>query len=254
MGILNITPDSFSDGGEFSSVQKGVQHALDMVAAGADFIDVGAESTRPGAVEVPAEEEWLRLEPVLSALRDSVDVPISVDTYKAEVAEKALSAGAAIANDIGGLQMDERMAEVIASAGAGAVVMHNSRNQDVTGDIISSICVFFEESLRRADRAGISRDRIVLDPGIGFGKSVEENLTILRSIDRLRSFGYPLLLGASRKSVIGMTLDLPVDQRLEGTLATTVAGIAGGVDVVRVHDVEANLRASRMSDAIFRNE
>jgi len=254
MGILNITPDSFSDGGRFDDAELALERALKMVGEGADFIDVGAESTRPGAGEISADEEWGRLAPVLELLRGRLSVPISVDTYKAEVAAKALAAGAGIANDIWGLQHDPLMAGVIASAGAGAVLMHNGRGVDAGSDIVEEVIRFFEKTLLIADAAGIRRDLIVLDPGIGFGKTVSQNLALIRRIGEIRALGYPVLLGASRKSVIGKTLDLPVDQRLEGTLATTVAGVAGGVDIVRVHDIDPNLKAARMADAIYRHE
>jgi len=252
MGIVNVTPDSFSDGGHCLTAESAQRSAQRMVAEGADFIDVGAESTRPGAAEVTAEEEWNRLEPVLEAFRGAIPVAVSVDTYKATVAERALEAGAAIINDIWGLKRDPALAGVVASAGAGLVLMHNSRGEEEGGDLIAGICRSLEESVRIAERAGVSREKIVLDPGIGFGKSVAQNLEILRRFGELRTLGFPLLLGASRKSVIGKTLGLPVDQRLEGTLATTVAGIAGGADVIRVHDIGPNLKTARMADAIYR--
>lgn len=227
--------------------------ALAQVGEGADFIDVGAESTRPGAAEIDAVEEWRRLEPVLAAFAGKIAVPVSVDTYKAEVAAKALAAGASIVNDVHGLQRDPEMAGVVASAGAGLVLMHNSRGERSGGDIIGRIRLFFEKSLALAEAAGIAANRIVLDPGIGFGKSVADNLAILRRVGELRGLGFPLLLGASRKSVIGAVLDRPVEDRLEGTIATTVAAVVGGVDIVRVHDIDPNLKAARMADAIYRD-
>ncbi|MBC2601541.1 dihydropteroate synthase [Puniceicoccus vermicola] len=254
MGILNVTPDSFSDGGRYAGVEAALNRAVAMEADGADFLDVGAESTRPGAEEVSAEEEWARLEPVLEGLRGKIGIPISVDTYKPEVAAKALEAGAKIANDIFGFQLDARMAEVVALAGAGVVLMHNSRGAELEGDLIAEVLRYFEESLIVAAEAGIYPERIILDPGIGFGKTVEQNLELMRRFGELRELGFPLLLGASRKSVIGKTLDLPVEERLEGTLATTVAGVVGGADIVRVHDLGPNLKAARMADAIYRHE
>jgi len=254
MGILNVTPDSFSDGGKFSAKESAVRHALTMEAEGADFIDVGAESTRPGAEEISADEEWARLEPVLESVCASVRVPVSVDSYKAQVVSKALRAGASIANDIFGFQGDLAMAEVVAASGAGVVLMHNSRGKPINGDPVSAVLRYFEISLQTAGRFGIPSSMIVLDPGIGFGKTVGENLELMRRLAELRSLGFPLLLGASRKSVIGKTLNLPVDQRLEGTLATSVAGVAGGVDIIRVHEVDPNLKAVRMADAIYRHE
>lgn len=234
--------------------EAALHRALQMVAEGADFIDVGAESTRPGAEEISVEEEWGRLEPVFAAFEGRVSVPVSVDTYKAEVAEKALAAGASIVNDVCGLRREPDIAGVAADAGAGLVLMHNSRNDREEGDLVDRICRSLEESATIADRAGVKRDRMVLDPGIGFGKSVAENLEILRRFGEFRRLGLPLLLGASRKSVIGKTLDLPVERRLEGTLATTVAGVVGGVSIVRVHDIDPNLKAARMADAIFRKQ
>lgn len=234
--------------------EAALHRALQMVEEGADFIDVGAESTRPGAEEISVEEEWDRLEPVFAAFEGRVSVPVSVDTYKAEVAEKALAAGASIVNDVCGLRREPDIAGVAADAGAGLILMHNSRNDREEGDLVDRICRSLEESATIADRAGVKRDRMVLDPGIGFGKSVAENLEILRRFGEFRRLGLPLLLGASRKSVIGKTLDLPVERRLEGTLATTVAGVVGGVSIVRVHDIDPNLKAARMADAIFRKQ
>jgi len=256
MGILNVTPDSFSDGGEYSAADRAVRRIEEMEAEGADFIDIGAESTRPGADEIPAAEEWARLEPLFEKLGQGArqGVPLSVDSYKPDVVEKALKAGASIANDIFGFQRDPAMAGVVAESGAGVVLMHNSRGEPVAGDLVSGVLRYFEKSLEIAFAAGIEKEKVVLDPGVGFGKTVEQNLELIRRAGELRELGFPILLGASRKSVIGATLDLPVDQRLEGTLATTVAGIAGGVDIVRVHDVDQNLKAARMADAIYRHE
>lgn len=253
MGILNVTPDSFSDGGQFVSLTDALGQAQAMVREGADFIDVGAESTRPGAETVSAEEEIARLLPVLEALGEGVEVPISVDTYKASVAQAALEAGATLVNDIWGFQQDPDMAGVAAEFGAGAVLMFNSRGAADAEDIIDAAKAFLEKSVQLATKAGVEESRIVLDPGIGFGKSVAQNLELMRRMGELRSLGFPLLLGASRKSVIGKTLDLPVEERLEGTLATSVAGIQQGADILRVHDIEANMRAARMADAIYRH-
>jgi len=234
--------------------EAAVDRALRMIEEGADFIDVGAESTRPGAEEISAEEEWGRLEPIFAAFGGKVTVPVSVDTYKATVAQKALAAGASIVNDICGLKREPDIAGVAADAGAGLVLMHNSRNDREEGDLVDRICRSLEESVTLAERAGVKSDRMVLDPGIGFGKSVAENLEILRRFGEFRRMGFPLLLGASRKSVIGKTLELPVEQRLEGTLATTVAGVAGGASIIRVHDIDPNLKAARMADAIYRKQ
>lgn len=252
MGILNLTPDSFSDGGRYNEAELAEGRVGEMVAEGADLLDLGAESTRPGAVEVEEEEEWARLEPVLRRLAPRAPVPLSVDTYKAGVAERALRAGAVIVNDVWGLRRDPAMADVVAAAGAGVVLMDNRVEPVDTADCVAVVAETLGDSLERARRAGIAPGRIVLDPGIGFGKTYAQNLEVLAGLSRLRTLGYPLLLGASRKSVIGKTLDLPADQRLEGTLALTVAGAAAGVDLVRVHDVRANWRAARMADAVYR--
>ncbi len=252
MGILNLTPDSFSDGGRYNEAERAGGRVGEMVAEGADLLDLGAESTRPGAVEVEEEEEWARLEPVLLRLAPRAPVPLSVDTYKAGVAERALRAGAVIVNDVWGLRRDPAMADVVAAAGAGVVLMDNRVEPVDTADCVAVVAETLGDSLERARRAGIAPGRIVLDPGIGFGKTYAQNLEVLAGLSRLRTLGYPLLLGASRKSVIGKTLDLPADQRLEGTLALTVAGAAAGVDLVRVHDVRANWRAARMADAVYR--
>lgn len=252
MGILNLTPDSFSDGGRYNEAERAEGRVGEMVAEGADLLDLGAESTRPGAVEVEEEEEWARLEPVLRRLAPRAPVPLSVDTYKAGVAERALRAGAVIVNDVWGLRRDPAMADVVAAAGAGVVLMDNRVEPVDTADCVAVVAETLGDSLERARRAGIAPGRIVLDPGIGFGKTYAQNLEVLAGLSRLRTLGYPLLLGASRKSVIGKTLDLPADQRLEGTLALTVAGAAAGVDLVRVHDVRANWRAARMADAVYR--
>lgn len=253
MGILNVTPDSFSDGGQYLSPIDALAQAQAMIREGADMIDVGAESTRPGAHIIPAEEEIARLLPVLSALTETLQVPISVDTYKAAVARKALEAGAHVVNDIWGFQHDPAMAETVAEFGAGAVLMHNGRGAEYTGDIVSEVKRFLEQSVNIATEAGVDTALIVLDPGIGFGKSVAQNLELMRRLGELRSLGFPLLLGASRKSVIGKTLDLEVGQRLEGTLATSVAGVQQGADIIRVHDLQANRRAVCMADAIYRH-
>lgn len=252
MGILNITPDSFSDGGRFFSTERAVDGALAMEADGADLIDVGAESTRPGAAEVGSEEEWNRLSRVLPGLLNSVNIPLSVDTYKAEVAELAIRAGVRVVNDVWGLQRDPDMAGLIASTGVGAVLMHNQNGQEYPGPVAERILRFFDKSLELATAAGIREEQIVLDPGIGFGKSPEQNLQVMSDLAKLKSLGFPLLLGVSRKSVIGRVLDLPADERTEGTIALNVLGIASGVDIIRVHDVQPNLRAARMSDAICR--
>jgi dihydropteroate synthase len=252
MGILNVTPDSFYDGGHHDSPAAAVEQARRMAAEGADWIDIGAESSRPGAAPVPADEELRRLLPVIAKVCAACPVLVSVDTAKASVAKAALAAGATWVNDIWGLQGDPQMAAVVAEAGASVVIMHNQTGTNYPDGVMAAISRFFETSLRLADEAGIPRERVVLDPGIGFGKTPAQNLEVLRALAQLRGCGLPVLLGASRKSVIGHVLDLPSAERLEGSLATTVAAVAAGLDAVRVHDVAAHVRAARMADAIYR--
>jgi len=251
MGILNVTPDSFSDGGEYDTVQRAVERALRMEAEGADIIDVGGESTRPGHVPISSSEELSRILPVLEALREKLEVPISVDTYKADVAAAAVDAGAGMINDVWGLKKDPRMAAVVAEKGVALCAMHNqdgTEYRDLMGDLIAAL----EESVNMAREAGVDEDRIVVDPGIGFGKTVEQNIEVMRKIDLLGKTGRPWLLGTSRKSLIGKTLNLPMDQRMEATIATNVLGIRGGADFIRVHDVLAHRRAAAMTDRIVR--
>lgn len=252
MGILNVTPDSFFDGGRHDAPEAAEAQARRMSAEGADVIDIGAESTRPGFTPVPEAEELRRLLPVIERVRAACALPISVDTAKPSVARAALAAGATWINDIWGLQGDAHMAEVVAEGRATVVVMHNQQGTDYPDGLVSGICRFFEKSLRVAEGAGLTLSRIVLDPGIGFAKTPPQNLEVLRALGEFRRFGLPLLLGASRKSVIGHVLNLPVSERLEGSLVTTVAAVAAGFDIVRVHDVQAHVRAARMADAIYR--
>lgn len=252
MGIVNVTPDSFSDGGRFTKVDKAVEHGLELIGQGADIIDIGGESTRPGSQEVGKEEELLRILPVVEKLNELTPIPVSVDTYKAEVAERCLEAGASVINDIWGLQREPEIARVAAHFGAPVVVMHNQQGSVYSQDIMTSMIEFFEKSLEIAFKAGISQDGIILDPGIGFGKTVEQNIAVLGRLSELKVLGYPILLGTSRKSTIGRILDLPPEQRVEGTLATTVLGIQQGVDIIRVHDVIQNRRAALVADAIVR--
>lgn len=251
MGILNTTPDSFSDGGLFVSPDNATLQAQNMIAAGAALIDIGAESSRPGASPITVDEELARLIPPLEAVVASCKTTVSVDTYKARVAEAALLRGASIINDIWGLQKDVDMAATIAHHRAGVVIMHNQASQAYSGDIIENIVAFFETSLSLAREAGIDAQKIILDPGIGFGKTTAHNLEVLARIGELKSLGFPLLLGASRKSVIGNTLNLAVEDRLAGTLATSVYGITHAVSILRVHDVRANCQAAAMTQAIL---
>ena len=252
MGILNVTPDSFSDGGRYLSMDSALFHAQEMVDDGADILDVGGESTRPGHVMISEEEEICRTAEVIENLKKNFDIPISIDTYKSRVAEVALAAGADLVNDIWGLKYDKDMAKVIAESGAACCLMHN-RKEAVYSELVADVCADLAESVRLAEISGIGKERIMLDPGIGFGKTYEMNLEMLRRLGELKSMGYPILLGASRKSVIGLTLDLVPEERLEGTLATTVVAVMNGCSFVRVHDVKENLRAVRMTEAILKS-
>lgn len=254
MGILNITPDSFSDGGDYYNIDEAVQRAQEMAAEGADIIDIGGESTRPGAQKVTPQEELERIKPVIEAVVQEVDLPVSVDTYKPQVARAALELGADMINDVRGLQWDEEMAEVIADYDVPVVIMHNGRGNNSKQNIITAIKTFLRESIRTAKKAGVKERNIILDPGIGFGISQSENKEIMRRLSELKRLGYPILLGTSRKSMLGEILDLPPKERVEGTVATTVMGIMQGVDIFRVHDVEENLQAVKVADAIYREK
>ncbi|MDQ2086381.1 dihydropteroate synthase [Herbivorax sp. ANBcel31] len=251
MGILNVTPDSFSDGGEYSNLDGAVRRAIDMVKNGADIIDVGGESTRPGYEPVDPLAEINRVAPVIEKIVKEINVPVSVDTSKALVAEKAIEAGASIVNDVWGLQKDKNMAEVISKTGSGVVMMHNSDKKEYK-DLMGDIIRFLRESIEIAENAGVRRESIVIDPGIGFGKTLQHNLDVMRRLKELNSLNAPVLIGTSRKSLIGNVLELPVNERLEGTAATVTLGIANGADMVRVHDVKEIVRAARMTDAMVR--
>lgn len=249
MGILNVTPDSFSDGGRYLNVEAAVARARQMVEEGADLIDIGGESTRPGHAPVSAEEEQARILPVIRALAGSIGVPISVDTYKADTARRALEAGAHILNDIWGLKGDPKMAAVAAEFGCPVIVTHNRSDTDYA-DFVPDVLDDLRQSIDLAREAGVKDDRIWLDPGIGFAKSYEQNLELMGRLDELTALGYPVLLGTSRKTFIRNTLGLPADDVVEGTGATTALGIAQGCQIVRVHDVKANKRIAQMTDAI----
>ena len=252
MGILNVTPDSFSDGGLWTERDAALRQAGRMAEEGAAIIDIGGESTRPGHTPVSAEDEAARVLPIVEAVKRETGLPVSIDTYKAEVARAALEAGADMVNDIWGLRRDGgEMAALIAGTGAACCLMHN-RERAEYADFMADMLSDLRETLAIAGRAGIARSSIVLDPGIGFGKTYEQNLIAMNRLDELLAFGCPVLLAASRKSVIGLTLDLPADERMEGTIATTVAGVLRGAAFVRVHDVKENLRAARMALAIRR--
>ncbi len=253
MGILNVTPDSFSDGGRYSRLDAALSHAEKMIKEGADIIDVGGESTRPGHVQITDEEETKRVVPIIEALKKEFDIPVSVDTYKSRVARAALTAGADLVNDIWGLKYDPDMAAVIAESGAACCLMHNRESVDYVR-FIPEFLDEMRECVRLADEAGIARDRILLDPGVGFGKTYEMNLEIISRLDIMHELKLPILLGTSRKSVIGLTLDLPAQEREEGTLVTTVFGVQKGCAFVRVHDVEKNKRAVKMTRALMQYE
>ena len=225
MGILNVTPDSFSDGGKFNGMDAAIAHAHRMVEEGVDIIDVGGESTRPGHIQITDEEEIARVTPIIEVLKKEFDVPVSIDTYKSHVAEAALQAGADLVNDIWGLKYDKKMASVIAKYQAACCLMHN-RNEAVYDSFLFDFMKDMKECVKIADKAGIARDKIILDPGVGFGKTYEMNLEIIQKLEIMHEFKLPILLGTSRKSVIGLTLDLPADEREEGTLVTTVYAVA----------------------------
>lgn len=250
MGILNVTPDSFSDGGKYSRIDAALAHAEKMIRDGADIIDVGGESTRPGHMQITDEEETARVVPVIEALKARFDTPVSVDTYKSAVAREALKAGADLVNDIWGLKYDPQMAWLIAESGAACCLMHNRNNTDYR-QFIPEFLDDMRECVRLADEAGIAWDKIILDPGVGFGKTYEMNLEVISRLEVMHELGLPILLGTSRKSVIGLTLDLPPEEREEGTLVTTVFGVQKGCAFVRVHDVEKNKRAIRMTRALM---
>ncbi|MBI9013458.1 MAG: dihydropteroate synthase [Clostridiales bacterium] len=252
MGILNVTPDSFSDGGNFNSVGQALNHAILMVKEGADIIDVGGESTRPGSDEVESKEEIKRVVPVIHELKRFINKPISIDTYKASVAEAALEAGANVVNDVWGLQRDPEIASVVAKYNVPVIVMHNKYNTEYDSDIMDTMIEFFKKSIAIAHEAGIKNEMIILDPGIGFGKTVDQNLEVMRRLDELQVLGYPLLLGISRKSIIGNTIDAPTHDRLEGTIALNAIGIQMGVEIIRVHDIKENVKAAKMIDAVVR--
>ena len=253
MGILNVTPDSFSDGGRWNRPDVSLKHAEEMVLKGAAIIDVGGESTRPGHVQISEQEETDRVVPVIEAIKKELDIPVSVDTYKSSVAEAALLAGADLVNDIWGFLYDEKMAGVVKKYGAACCLMHN-RNEAVYTNLIEEMCADLTKCVSIARAAGIADEKIILDPGVGFGKTYEMNLDVLKNLDRFNALGYPMLLGTSRKSVIGLTLDLPADQREEGTLVTTVLAVQAGYSFVRVHDVEKNARAILMTKAILERQ
>jgi len=250
MGILNVTPDSFSDGGKYNRIDTALRHAEEMIRDGADIVDIGGESTRPGHTMISEEEEISRVVPIIKAVKDHFDVPVSIDTYKSKVTEAALKAGADLVNDIWGFKYDCKVAELTAQYGAACCLMHN-RQEAVYQDFLKDVVQDMKECVQIARNAGVADDKIILDPGVGFGKNYQMNLDIIHHVDILRELGFPILLGTSRKSVIGQTLNLPTDQRVEGTLATTVLGVIKGCAFVRVHDIKENKRVIQMTEAIL---
>ena len=252
MGIVNVTPDSFSGDGLGADAESAVAQGMRMVEEGADLLDVGGESTRPGHVPVSVAEEISRTESVVRRLARESGVPVSIDTYKHEVAEFALAAGATILNDIWGLTRSPAIAELAARHRSGLVLMHNQDGTEYARDLMEEIKAFLSEAVARARSAGVPSERIIVDPGIGFGKTADQNWEVMRRFDELKELGQPILVGTSRKSFIGKLLDLPVDDRLEGTMATVVAAVLRGADIVRVHDVKQMTRAVRAADRISR--
>ena len=250
MGILNVTPDSFSDGGRFNHIEAAIKHAGEMIAEGADVIDVGGESTRPGYTRISDEEEISRVVPVIEAIKQRFDIPVSIDTYKSEVAKAAAAAGADLINDIWGLKYDNKMAEVIAENNLACCLMHNRTNTEYS-NFMEDMKQDLKETIAIARKAGIADDRIILDPGVGFAKSYENNLEVIRRLGELKKLGYPLLLGTSRKSVIGLTLDVPAAERVIGTTVTTVMAVEADCMFVRVHDIKENRQAIEMAEAIL---
>ncbi len=253
MGILNVTPDSFSDGGRWNDPDVALRHTADMIEEGAAIIDVGGESTRPGHVQISVEEEIARVVPIIQSIKKSFDIPVSIDSYKSQVVRAALDAGADMVNDIWGLKYDRKVASLIAEYQVPCCLMHN-RPKAEYDSFLEDMCRDLQESVSIARDAGVSEHQIILDPGVGFGKTYEHNLLAIHHLERLTALGYPVLLATSRKSVIGTALDLPTDERLEGTLVTTVFGVLKGAAFVRVHDVKENVRAIRMAQAILQAE
>ena len=253
MGILNVTPDSFSDGGKYNNLDSAMKQAEKLISEGADIIDVGGESTRPGHTQITSEEEISRVVPIIEKVSKNLDTIISIDTYKYDVAKEAIKVGANIINDIWGLQYDNgEMAELVKKSNLPLIAMHNQNDEVYNKDIMLVLREFFEKTFKIADKYGIDRDTIILDPGLGFGKNVEQNIEVLSRLNELKDMG-SILLGASKKRFIGKLLnDLPFDERVEGTVATTVIGIEKGVDIVRVHNVLENKRACLVADGVYR--
>jgi dihydropteroate synthase len=250
MGILNVTPDSFSDGGKFNNLDFALKHTEQMIKDGADVIDIGGESTRPGYTMISDDEEISRIVPVITAVKNNFDIPVSVDTYKSAVAKEAILAGADLVNDIWGFKYDNKIAKITAEYNKTCCLMHN-RKEAVYNDFMSDVLSDLEESIKIALDVGVKKENIMLDPGVGFAKSYEQNLEITNKCEQLLTLGYPVLLGTSRKSMIGLTLDLPANQRVEGTLATSVLAVIKNLMFVRVHDVLENKRIITMTEKIL---
>lgn len=250
MGILNTTPDSFSDGGKYNSIDQAVEHAKEMVENGADIIDIGGESTRPGYTVISEEEEIERVVPIIEAISKHVSVPISIDTYKAKVAQSAIEAGAHIINDIWGAKADDKMAAVAAEYNVPIILMHNRHDRNYSF-FIRDVLNDLYESINIVKQAGVRDDQIILDPGIGFAKDLKENILMMQNLDTLAALGYPVLLGTSKKSMIGQALDLPVKERMEGTGATVCYGIQKGCQIIRIHDVKEMSRMAKMMDVLM---
>lgn len=252
MGILNVTPDSFSDGGKWNQMDRALLHTEEMIRDGAEIIDIGGESTRPGYQKVTEDEEIERVVPYIRAVREKFNIPVSIDTYKAKVARAAVEAGAGLINDIWGFKGDPKMAETAAALRVPCCVMHN-RNLETHPyhNLMEDVLNDLKESIRLGLDAGVRPEHIITDPGIGFGKTLEDNLLVMKHLERLKELGYPILLGTSRKSMIGLTLSLPVEERVEGTVATTVFGVVKGCSFVRVHDVKENYRAMKMTESMI---
>lgn len=252
MGILNVTPDSFSDGGKWNQMDRALFHTEEMIRDGAEIIDIGGESTRPGYQKVTEDEEIERVVPYIRSVREKFNIPVSIDTYKAKVARAAVEAGAGLINDIWGFKGDPKMAETAAALRVPCCVMHN-RNLETHPyhNLMEDVLNDLKESIRLGLDAGVRPEHIITDPGIGFGKTLENNLLVMKHLERLKELGYPILLGTSRKSMIGLTLSLPVEERVEGTVATTVFGVMKGCSFVRVHDVKENYRAMKMTEAMI---
>lgn len=252
MGILNVTPDSFSDGGKWNQMDRALLHTEEMIRDGAEIIDIGGESMRPGYQKVTEDEEIERVVPYIRAVREKFNIPVSIDTYKAKVARAAVEAGAGLINDIWGFKGDPKMAETAAALRVPCCVMHN-RNLETHPyhNLMEDVLNDLKESIQLGLDAGVRPEHIITDPGIGFGKTLEDNLLVMKHLERLKELGYPILLGTSRKSMIGLTLSLPVEERVEGTVATTVFGVMKGCSFVRVHDVKENYRAMKMTEAMI---